>query len=638
MNPKLIAIAGALEGKSFAIVEDEIIIGRDRSNSLWINDASVSRKHCCLIKQTNEFHLKDLQSHNGTRVNSIPIQERKLEHGDLIAVGDSLFLFLSHDEEQVESSATTVHLYQEMPNSQSTIQLRIEDAIYLHPEKVLAALPTTARIVRDLNALLHISNAVNSIQQLEPLQQALLESIFEVVPAERALLLISSNAPDEFKIAMEKQRFSSDYQPLSASRTIVHHVIQEGIAILSNDILSNSSFNETQSLIASQARSILCIPLTIFGKVFGAIYLDTTDTANPFDENHLQLVTAIASMAAIALNNAQRIEDLKNENQRLQEALKLEHNIVGESEAMRKIYQMIAKVAPADSTVLIDGESGTGKELAARAIHQNSVRASRPFVAINCAALTDTLLESELFGHEKGAFTGAIAQKKGKLEIADGGTVFLDEIGELAPILQAKLLRVLQERELDRVGGTRPIKINIRLIAATNRKLEDEVQNGRFRQDLFYRLNVVRITMPPLRERLGDIPLLARYFVVKYSDKCKRTLKGISPEARGYLNAYSWQGNVRELENTIERAVVLGTTEMILPEDLPECILEIKQTLNLSGNNYHQAVKKAKQQLILNALELAEGNYIEAAKSLSIHPNNLHRLIRDLELKSVLKK
>jgi len=300
---------------------------------------------------------------------------------------------------------------------------------------------------------------------------------------------------------------------------------------------------------------------------------------------------------------------------------------------MRELYQFIARAAPTNSTVLIRGESGTGKELVARAIHLNSPRSQNPFMAINCAALSETLLESELFGHEKGAFTGAIAQKKGKLEVANGGTVFLDELGELAPTLQAKLLRVLQEREFDRVGGTRAIKVDIRLIAATNRDLEKAIQAGTFRQDLYYRLNVLSLTMPALKDRREDIPLLAGYFAMRCSRESGRPVKGISPEARKCLVQYDWPGNVRELENAMERAVVLGTTELIQPEDLPEALLEKQAVPGVQVTEYHQAIKETKRQLVLKAFQEAGGNYAQAARLLGVHPNNLHRLIRTLDLK-----
>jgi Nif-specific regulatory protein len=307
------------------------------------------------------------------------------------------------------------------------------------------------------------------------------------------------------------------------------------------------------------------------------LYLDTTRSRDKFNKDHLQLVTAIAGIAAVAIENARHFEWLAEENERLLAEVNIEHNMVGESPAMQRVYQFIAKIAPTDATVLIGGESGTGKELAARAIHRNSKRAQQPFMAVSCNALTESLLESELFGHERGAFTGAIAQKKGRLEIAAGGTVFLDEIGELTPPLQVKLLRVLQEREFERVGGTLTIKVDLRIVAATNKNLEDAMARGEFRHDLYYRLNVVSIEMPPLRERREDILLLATYFMEKYAAMCNRKLKGISPEARSYLLAYDWPGNVRELENTIERAVVLGTTDWIRPEDFSN--VRFEQTL-----------------------------------------------------------
>jgi Nif-specific regulatory protein len=300
---------------------------------------------------------------------------------------------------------------------------------------------------------------------------------------------------------------------------------------------------------------------------------------------------------------------------------------------MKEIYQFLTRAAPTESTVLIEGESGTGKELVARALHRNSRRSTKPFVAINCAAIPETLLETDLFGHERGAFTGAGAQKKGRLEVADGGVVFLDEIGELAPALQVKLLRVLQEREFERVGGTRPTKVDIRLIAATNRDLNEAVRTGQFRQDLYYRLAVVKVTMPTLRDRKDDIPLLTRHFVQKYAKRCKVKAKPVSREAMALLVNYDWPGNVRELENAVERALVLGATDTVLAEDLPESLLEHAPESEVTEAKYHAAVKELKKELILDAVEQTRGNYVEAAGLLGVHPNYLHRLIRNLGLK-----
>ena len=636
MNPRLVAMAGPLEGANFSLTEDEISIGRDTSNQILIDDLSVSRRHCLIQRAAGQFKITDLNSHNGTFVNDLPTQERSLEHGDRIRVGKSLFLFLT-DEDGAVPLTGEVHLDDRKLVSTSTVQLRVEDALYLRPEKLLLGLAPTARVARDLSALLKISTAINSIRSLAALERRLLELIFEVIPAERGAILLAKDDLEEPTSVCALDKLAGPDQPVRVSRTVTRQVLREGIAVLSNYVLEDEALSSSESLIASRTSSLLCVPLTLFERVLGVIYLDTSDPVLHFDEGHLQLMTAIAGIAALAIENARRFEWLEGENQRLQADLKVEHNMIGENARMREVYQFIAKVAPTDSTVLIRGESGTGKELAARAIHQNSPRATKPFMAINCAALTETLLESELFGHEKGAFTGAIAQKKGKLEIAYGGTVFLDEVGELAPALQTKLLRVLQEREFERVGGTRPIKVDIRLIAATNRDLEKAVSGGTFRQDLYYRLNVVQLTLPPLRERREDIPLLASHFVAKYSQKCKRKVIGIAAEARACLFNYDWPGNVRELENAIERAVVLGSTDLILLEDLPDALLETEPPADVRVRKFHELVNEAKKQIILRAVEQANGNYTEAAKQLGVHPNNLHRLIRNMNLKGALK-
>jgi transcriptional regulator with GAF, ATPase, and Fis domain len=294
-------------------------------------------------------------------------------------------------------------------------------------------------------------------------------------------------------------------------------------------------------------------------------------------------------------------------------------------------------VAPTPSTVLILGESGTGKELAARALHGASRRAGKPFVAINCATLSATLLESELFGHERGAFTGAVERKTGKLEVAQGGTLFLDEMGEMPPPLQAKLLRVLQERTFERVGSTRPIQVDVRVIAATNRDLVKAIAAGTFRADLYYRLNVVSITMPPLRERREDVPLLASHFAARHGREIRGHEVGISPEARALLIRYDWPGNVRELGNAIERAVVLGQDDTIRPEDLPETLLETAPAAEALAPRFHDALNDLKRRLIVEAVHESGGTITKAAERLGLHPNHLHRLITTLGLREEIE-
>jgi transcriptional regulator with GAF, ATPase, and Fis domain len=316
-------------------------------------------------------------------------------------------------------------------------------------------------------------------------------------------------------------------------------------------------------------------------------------------------------------------------------AFRQRHGLIGDAPAMRAVYEWIDRVARADCTVLICGETGTGKELAARAIHDTSNRGRGPFIAINCAALTETLLESELFGHEKGAFTGAVGLKKGKLELADRGTLFLDEIGDLAPGLQAKLLRALQHHEFERVGGTRTIHVDVRVIAATNIDLEKGVAEGRFRQDLWYRLNVVNVTMPPLRARRADISSLVVHFGKRYGHG--RPLE-ISPAAMHALSAYEWPGNVRELENVIERATVLGRSNRIEVDDLPQGVRDSAGPLPEPGALYHRNVVETKRRLILDAIDQSGGNHTAAARLLGINPTYLHRLLRNLQIRDAVSR
>jgi len=334
-----------------------------------------------------------------------------------------------------------------------------------------------------------------------------------------------------------------------------------------------------------------------------------------------------------------KVKNLQRENAILRKKLSRQYrvgDVIGKSPKMQEILALADEVSSLRSTVLIQGESGTGKEIVARAVHYSGDRRAKPFVAVSCAALAETLLESELFGHEKGAFTGAVEQKKGKLEVAEGGTVFLDEIGELAPTLQAKLLRVVQQREFERVGGTRTLKLDVRLIAATNRDLSAEVRRGAFREDLYHRLNVVALHVPPLRDHAEDIPALARHFLEQAAVRCRRRVSAVSPEAERYMTTYSWPGNVRELENAIERAVVLGQSDVLLPEDLPETVLESANVPEVPGA-LQSSVTESKRQLIVEAWRQSNGDHNQAAARLNIHPNSLRRLIRSLHLRDALQ-
>ena len=345
----------------------------------------------------------------------------------------------------------------------------------------------------------------------------------------------------------------------------------------------------------------------------------------PLDPAHLEVV----------LNKALERESLRAENWRLQSELeRLDRPMVGQSPAIQALIRTAQQAAASNATVLLRGESGTGKEILARAIHGWSPRHGAPLVIVNCVALSEELLESELFGHEKGAFTGAHQRKRGKVELADGGTLFLDEIGDIRPALQAKLLRLLQEHEFERVGGTRPIQVDVRFIAATNADLEQAMKQGAFRQDLYYRLNVVPLALPPLRARKEDIDILAQHFVAKYCAELKRPPRAISPAALAVLRQYDWPGNIRELENAIERAVVLSQGPDIGPGDLPIAPIPADDDRrDTSDSSYHQAIAAFKRDFLRSALAQAKGNQTRAAEVLGLQRTHLSRLLRDLGLR-----
>jgi len=606
IEPRLAAVRGPLKGCVFTLEEGEYSVGRHSTNNLQLEEHAVSRKHCVFVRSGARCSLKDLESRNGTFVNGTPVTEHQLEPGDEIRIGASVFSYLVAPEAQA------------MQSDSHTREVRLEDSLYLTSSgKGQSSLPPSARALHDLRTLLRVSTMLHSFRSLhdtrsgpaaDVLRSHLTSLLLDMIPAVRAGVFIPGAEPGTW----------------APQEEVYRRACEERVVVWLEDA-------DTTGMSAMAA------PLVVRDEVAAVVYLDSDDPARRFDEGHLQVLTALAGMASVAWENAMILGWLQEENERLKAELQLEHNMVGISNKMHDLQRQMAKAAPANSTVLILGESGTGKELVARALHHNSPRAAGPFVAINCAALTDTLLESELFGHEKGAFTGAIAQKKGKLELAEGGTVFLDEIGELSPVLQAKLLRVLQQREMERVGGNKTIKLDIRLVAATNRDLAEAVKKGDFRKDLFYRLNVVTLKAPALRERPEDILPLAEHFTKKYAAECGRKIAGLSPEARAYLQSYSWPGNVRELENAIERAVVLGSTDMLLAEDLPDQVRETHPAA-VSASLYEEAVEAAKRQVVLRAFDQADHDHEQAAKILGLHPNYLHKLIRTMDLKPALKR
>ena len=630
MSPNLVAVSGPLSGGAFPLDQPETSIGCDRSNNIALADATISPRHCVLAWNGQQIVVRDFDRANPTFVNGLPADDRALQHGDRLQMGSSLFVLTFGDV----SPSRQVRVALEAAPPRSMRVMRREDALM---GGARLAHTSAARLARDLVGLMRVNSAINAVRGLVALERPLIELLAEIVPTSRGALIFTSD-PDEIP-AGEREDASGDVRQLYVSRPMIERVLRETVGVLAEAAQNGGSHEGA----LPPSRSLLAAPLVAFEEVLGAIYLESDSPDQPFDEGHLSLLMSVAAVAGTALGYERHAEWLTRENRRLQDELAGGHNIVGHSEPMRAVFQRLARVAPTESTVLVTGESGTGKELVAYAIHSNSPRAERPFVAINCAAITETLLESELFGYEKGAFTGAVAQKKGRLEMAEGGSVFLDEIGELSPALQAKLLRVLQDRAFERVGGTRRVAVDFRLIAATNRNLEEAIAQGIFRRDLYYRLNVVALTIPPLRERPDDIPLLAQYFIHRHAGKIKRRVTGFTPAALACLSKYEWPGNVRELENAIERAVVLGSTDQILAEDLPDAVVEAGAEGAIiapasTSSRFHDVITQSKKDLIVQVFTKAGGNYTVAAQLLGLHPNYLHRLIRNLNLKASLKK
>jgi Nif-specific regulatory protein len=625
---KLVVISGVLTGEVFPLDAGEITLGRDSSNSIGVPDASLSRLHCAFSCEDDRWRVRDFGSSNGTFVNGIRVQSHLLVEGDRIAAGGCVLLYVRGAPSPATGIALNEDEGEPLP---PTARLALEDVAYLHPGAVAPHAPQPTK--HGLKALLAISTAIHAIRDEEALDSQLLDLLFEAVPAAAGAILQlgAGNA-----LVVQAVRPARANGVVHINGATVRHAISEGIGTICSDTPGAPASSTSPS--ASSARSVMAVPMTVRGRTLGAIYL-TACAGGSFTDDHLQLAVAVGRISAIAIDNIRQCVALERETDRLQADLHLTQQMIGESEPLRQVHGRIAKVARVDTTVLITGETGTGKEMAARAIHLNSDRARRPFIAINCAALTESLLESELFGHERGAFTSAFAQKKGKLELADGGTVFLDEVGELAPALQSKLLRVLQERQFERVGGTRPIDVDLRILSATNRDLAAGVTAGTFRQDLYFRLNVVAIHLPPLRERREDVPALARHFLSTSARKSGRRVSAISPAAMQCLLAYDWPGNVRELENAIERACVLGSGEEILQEDLPETVIEgAALGHSAASDGLHGSVLDAKRRSIIAAFRRASGSYTETARLLGVHPNYLHRLIRNLDLKATLER
>jgi transcriptional regulator with GAF, ATPase, and Fis domain len=582
MSAELIVVNGPLAGTRYDLRQGEVFIGRSPTSKVVLSEPEVGWRHCQIRQQGERFLVSDLRTATGTYVNGMRSAERWLEDRDQIGIGKTVLMFRSSAGEIEETVAAPV------------------DA-----KPVLLSACSLVFLFRALAASI-------GDEQTGLLQTQILRLVSDLIPVEKGHILLGSSFM-ELLAQYEEQAGESP----SHFKDALAKICEEG------------------AFEACAAR-LIGVPFYLAGALKGALLMRVQPSESSQLTAHLETLTAIASLASVGFEANQEVETLKVEKQLLQEQIAINTGIVGESPMIRRLLTLIERIAPRDATVLITGESGTGKELIARALHQKSTRRDRPFIAVNCAAISEPLFESDLFGHVKGAFSGAVADKKGRFELAQNGTIFLDEIGELTPKLQAKLLRVLQERVFERVGGTQTYPLDIRVIAATNRDLADEVGEGRFREDLYHRLNVITLESPPLRERKDDIPLLAQYFLQRSAERCKRQVQGLSKEAQEVVMQYSWPGNVRELENAMERAVVLGVSEWVLPEDLPESLLE--SAPRDASAKFHFSVQQTKRDAIIDAYAQAGGDYKQAAKILGLHPNYLLRLVRNLNLRDDINR
>lgn len=563
--PNLVLKQKDSKAKVFELTKPITTLGRRSSHDVYLMDMGVSRDHAEIrALEDGGYEINDLGAKQPTRVNGKIISRHRLKDGDEIMLGDSVLIFKSegasyadHVEFRSIEDMTLDTMEVASLDAKKTVLFSVNDLDLVSLQKDH----------QRLMILYEFGQAANLyLEDPYQLLEEILNAAFRTLDAERGFIALVDDDTKELTCECVRDE-TSDQVPekLEVSRTIIHKVLKEGISILTVNALKDRQFMDAKSVQEYNIRSALCAPLHFREEVIGVVYLENRASVGSFSEDDLTFLTALCHQAGIAMGNANLHRQVVQENIRLGDALKPKFQILGDSEGMKKAFTTMKKVAPSDITVLILGETGTGKELAAQALHTLSPRKGHPFITVNCAAIPKELIESELFGHEKGAFTGAISTREGKFQLAHSGTIFLDEIADMSVETQAKVLRVLEEREFERVGGTKTIKVDVRVIAATNKDLKKAMEEGTFREDLYYRLDVVSLKLPPLRERKKDIIPLAEYFT---AGKAKK----ISSKAKQFLKSYDWPGNVRELKNTIERAVILGDGEIIQPEDLPHNI------------------------------------------------------------------
>ncbi len=504
---------------------------------------------------------------------------------------------------------------------------RAEIAFSLSAPAAEPAPPSDGR-VEAMRSLVRFSERLLGAQDLHRLLDELLDAALEVTQADKGFLILFEGEESSVKAARNLARETIEDAVARVSDSIVQRVRATRRPVVVADALHDQEWSSSSSVVNLKLCSVMVAPLMHRGEVLGVLYLGNDSVVSLFGEKDLEALTVFAAQASLLVQNALLVDGLRRENESLREAMATRQygEIVGTGPSMREVLRRIEKVAAADVSVLVTGETGTGKELVAREIHRRSPRASGPFVAVNCGAIPESLLESELFGHVKGAFTGAVATRPGKFQAASAGTLFLDEVGDMPPQLQVKLLRALQDRAVTKVGDTRPEPVDIRIIAATNKVLEEEIGAGRFREDLYYRLHVVSVALPPLRERGEDVVVLARWFLQRYAREFGSRARGFSPPALAALRKYGWPGNIRELENRVKKAALLADRQLVGPEDLDLGPESFAPVLPLS-----QAAEEFRKRYINEVLDRNGGNRTKTAKDLGVDPRTIFRHLERLE-------
>ncbi|MFY0523108.1 sigma 54-interacting transcriptional regulator [Archangium gephyra] len=587
-------------------------IGRAADNDVQLEDPAVPDSALHVLFDGTRYQLGSLGA--VFQVNGKKRDNHVLATDDVIRVGGTELVFAREDAAPRPPPAPLLSVTHEGTSDPDS-----------HTRDVPGVVGRELVLLRRLTAF---SERLLGTSSRDELLEGLLDEAIEVTRADKGFLILRENGELNVKVARNLSRENIEDATARVSDSIIEKVVRSRKPLILSDALDDPEFKSSKSVVNLKLLSVMCVPLVRNDELFGVLYVGNDRLVNRFEPKSLDMLTIFAAQALLLIQNALLVNDLKLDNTELRKRLDDTHygEIVGACQGMLDVYRRIDKIAPTDISVLITGETGTGKELIAREIHRHSPRSKGPFITINCGAIPENLLESELFGHVRGAFTGAVNTKMGKFQAAIGGTLFLDEIGEMPLQLQVKLLRALQEKVVYKVGDHRGEPVDIRVVAATNRVLEEEVRKGTFREDLYYRLNVVTLKLPPLRERGEDLFVLGKYFLQKYAKEFSSKVKGFSPSATVAMKKYGWPGNIRELENRIKKAVVLADKPLLGPDDLDLRPESLEPVLPLS-----EARERWQKQYIQEVYERNNRNKTKTAKDLGVDPRTIFRHFEKLE-------